>query len=501
MSKRKIKESKEKIYSLAQLAINKIYENKNIIDQIFLYENQIKLIKELFNKFSSLDNDKNTKLKFILEEINKILNILKSSNTKLKEEKNKISKKFDTYEDEIFNENSTLRQNLKQEKIDNFLLESQIIEKNSEIKKLKDILKELERNKFYPHDKKEKIIKKDESLYYLDIDLESSSKYLNKELLYFNLNKTQIIKDNSKIKTLSTKTQLLKEIIGLFLKIMNNNHSKKYKEDEQDENNNKLKEYLDINAQKSERQKLESKINILTVSELFDVNYNEGKNEEIIDEELHSDDEVIFEPKIKQLNKISKNENLKKIKEQVPGVDLSLISFNKQKVMNEGDLYSFENRKFQAQDIDEQINEMKFKNKEILHKLKVNAKKLAAMNNFIKDIEKNYKLYQKIKLKTSVGVFNLLGNKDFNNKEIGDSLNKIEEDENENETNNEERGDDLVDDDSLIGENIDYTQRSFSGRKKAKSNKKKKINNYSLKKKGKRKKKNIKRKVKRAKSK
>ena len=101
---------------------------------------------------------------------------------------------------------------------------------------------------------------------------------------------------------------------------MNNNPSKKYKEDEQDENNNKLKEYLDINAQKSERQKLESKINILTVSELFDVNYNEGKNEEIIDEELHSVDEVIFEPKIKQQNKISKNENLKKPNPQSPKI-------------------------------------------------------------------------------------------------------------------------------------------------------------------------------------
>ena len=43
-----------------------------------------------------------------------------------------------------------------------------------------------------------------------------------------------------------------------------------------------------------------TKIDLLTVSQLFDVNNDEGKSEAIIDDELHSDDEVIFEQKVKQ---------------------------------------------------------------------------------------------------------------------------------------------------------------------------------------------------------
>ena len=121
MSKRKIKESKEKIYSLAQLATNKIYENKFLHEQISLYENQIKLIKQLLIKCSKLDNDNNSKTNFIFEVINNITSDLKISNKKLEEEKNKRAQKLELYEDEIFNEDTTIRQKLKLSEIDNFI--------------------------------------------------------------------------------------------------------------------------------------------------------------------------------------------------------------------------------------------------------------------------------------------------------------------------------------------------------------------------------------------
>ena len=54
---------------------------------------------------------------------------------------------------------------------------------------------------------------------------------------------------------------------------------------------------------------------------------------------------------------------LPKIRKQVPRINLSQIEFNKQKIMNEADLYSDQRRKFNMQNIDENIKTMKKKKK------------------------------------------------------------------------------------------------------------------------------------------
>jgi len=502
MSKRKIKELKEKVLSLAQLATDKIYENKFLIEQISVYENQIKLIKDFLTKLSSLGNDENSKRKIIFDEINNIHNQLKISNKRAKEENSKLSQKIVSFQDEIFNEDTTLRQNLKINKIDNFILEYQLKKNDVRIKQLNDKLKELGENKLFSTEKKELKVSDNVGCYYIDNDLEISSKILMKELLFFNISNTQCIKYNTKKKKLLDKIQLLDELVNAFKKNIKKTDTKIYKEDKEDELNNFI--LKDINNQKSSRnkQEKEKKITLLTVSQLFDVNNDEGKSEEIIDEELHSDDEIIFEPKIKHQKKISIDENLIKIRTQVPGVDLSQINFNKQKVMNEADLYSLQNRKFKAQNIDEQINEMKYRRKEMLHKFKVNYKKLNALKNFADNTKNSYKLLKPLKLKTSV--INFGGTNGFNNNiinEMNEGLNEIEEikeDENEN-NDNEENDDNIVQENNLIEENIIYTQRSLSGRKRRDLNNKKLKNNSFRKKKDKRKKQN--RKIKRAKSK
>ena len=507
MSKRKIKESKEKIYSLAQLASNKMYENKFLSDQIFLYQNQIKLIKETLIKLSKLESDKNTTKSFIYENINDIQKSLKISSKKTAEENNKLLEKNELYENEIFNENTTLRLNLAQAQTDYLILESRLKEKNSNILKYKGILKDIEKNKFFPPDKKEINAKTSVSENVLDSKLNNILKDLNRELIYFNIYNNQIIKYNTKKKNLSNKIKLLEQIIAIIEKYMKNNRfTKRFEEDEQ--NNILLKELSNLNKKNTSQNKNGNiKINILTVSELFDVNNNEGKEEAIIDDELHSDDEIIFEPKIKQQKKISKEENLLKIKEQVPSVDLSQIEFNKQKVMNEGDLYSFENRVFKAQDIDEQLSEMRSKNKQMLRKLKNNLKKLQAMKNFVMNIKKNYKFYKSIKIKTSVLVLNGMNKLDNAlNREKNEELNDIkmeeikEEEDSENESDtgnetildNEEKDENLVEDNYFIDQKIEFTQASLSERKKkkAKTNKKKRKKNQ-----------NTKTKIKRAKSK
>ena len=147
--------------------------------------------------------------------------------------------------------------------------------------------------------------------------------------------------------------------------------------------------------------KKNKKINLPTVEELFDLTNNEGEKEAIIDDELHSDDEIVFETKIKSKKKIVVD-YLPKIKKEVPNLYLSQIEFNKSKVMNEADLYSYQRRKFQRQNMDENIKMMKKKLKIIKRRCKINEKKCETIQNFAKECENDYNRLKAIKVQMSM---------------------------------------------------------------------------------------------------
>ena len=155
-------------------------------------------------------------------------------------------------------------------------------------------------------------------------------------------------------------------------------------------NNNKAQ--LDIKKNK--------KINLPTVEELFDLTNNEGEKEAIIDDELHSDDEIVFEKKIKSKKKII--DDKPSIKKIIPNLYLSQIEFNKSKVMNEADLYSYQRRKFQRQNMDENIKMMKKKLKIIKRRCKINEKKYETIQNFAKECENDYNRLKAIKVQMSM---------------------------------------------------------------------------------------------------
>ena len=195
-----------------------------------------------------------------------------------------------------------------------------------------------------------------------------------------------------------------------------------------------------------------SKIDFLTVDELFDVNNHEGKEEAIIDDELHSDEDMIFEKSIKPLKKIGIH-YMAKIKKQVPFINLSQIEYNKQKIMNEADLYSLQRRKFNYLNVDENIKNMKKKVKKYKYKCKLNKKKMNVFENYAKNIENNYKALKPLKIQSSLGGvkipkiqnFFMNGinddkNKDmFNDIDLGDDNSdnsEEDEDDNNNETYN-----------------------------------------------------------------
>ena len=124
-----------------------------------------------------------------------------------------------------------------------------------------------------------------------------------------------------------------------------------------------------VKEKQKEKNKERKKINILNVDELLDIGNIEVEDEEIIDNELNSDDEVFFENKIKQKKKI-KTDFLSNLKKEVPSINLSQIEFNKLKVINDADAYSLQKRNFEQGNINGKIRNMKKQIKNLEKKMK-----------------------------------------------------------------------------------------------------------------------------------
>ena len=168
------------------------------------------------------------------------------------------------------------------------------------------------------------------------------------------------------------------------------------------------------------------KIKIPTVEELFDLANNEGEKEAIIDDELHSDEDIVFQPKVKQTKKIITN-YLPKVKENVPKISLSLIEYNKIKVMNEADLYSYNKRQEQRGNADENIKIMKSKIKIIKRRCNINQKKLETMKNFVKECENDYHRLMAMKVQMSMKVKVDFMKKEFYNINVKDKIDEEDE--------------------------------------------------------------------------
>ena len=484
-------ESKQQIQSLAELAINKIYENKFLEEQKERYTKQINFIKNILINNSELDNNDNSKKNLILmEKIKDFYNSLLSSNYELEKEIKKLYNKLSSYKDDLLNDHSINKQSLTNIQLDNLLLIYQLKEKDDIIKALNKSIELQKNSQYFKEPKREVSVNNKWGEYYMQLNLNNSSekmmsesqnfisfnnkcykkekeknkinekkKYFNDVIKYFNNylcknssndeeinskiiqnNNNKNIRDDKKIykeKKMLTKTMILTNDNELSLfdqkednlfgeNLLIDEEKKKAEEiyDDADKNinNNQNNFYTSVlvdnqnyeslfkyysqdivdKSKKNSKKNKKQKINFLTVDELFDVNNHEGKSEAIIDDDLHSDDEIVFEKKIKPLKKISIH-YMPKIKGQVPKINLSQIEFNKKKVMNEADLYSMQRRKFQMDNLDENIRTMKKKIKKIKHICKTNKKKVNAFENYAKNMESNYKVLKPLKFQSSLG--------------------------------------------------------------------------------------------------
>ena len=172
--------------------------------------------------------------------------------------------------------------------------------------------------------------------------------------------------------------------------------------------------------------KKKNKLQIPTVEELFDLANNEGEKEAIIDDELHSDEDIVFQPKVKQPKKLLQN-YLPKIKERIPNISLSLIEYNKMKIMNDADLYSYNRRQEQRGNAEENIKIMKKKIKIIKRRLNINQKKLETIKNFVQECENDYYRLKAMKVQMSMKEKVTFMKKEFYTQNINDKIDEEDE--------------------------------------------------------------------------
>ena len=586
---------KLEIKELAELATEKINENNILVQTLSIYQKQINIIKQILEKKSKLnisdilestnntDNNANSKLnvKEITEDNNKsninipikdefisYYNQLKTSVESLKETNQKLFQKYEMNYNTIFDESSLTKLDLNKNRIDIFILDYELKQKNDIIKKLNENIINSRRHKIFREIKRESEINRNTGTNYLNSDnlylqrdlqiecrncnkcinrykikerklktIKETKNYLKDAIKYFEdekkaLNKNNNIKNNnlifnnkndikssnffsfpiSKKKSLNNKK---KNNINnnVFNSIEIDELGKKYNFEEnslnindiENEIYNKDQTYLPNNneinplffssenlkltsnkikeREKEYKKKIKQKLNFLTLDELFDLDNEEGEKEVIIQEELHSDDEIVFEKKIKNKNRIN-TEFLKEIKKQVPGLYLNQIEFNKKKVMNEADLYSYQRREFNKQDIDENIKTMKKKIKIMKKRIRINIEKLKALMNFDKKAKEQYKVLKPIKVLFSTKDYDIsFMKKEFYNhrkkqNDKNDEIVEIDEKLYDNQVNNKVEIDeeDSYDEDNKY--NIDNEDIDDYSDKMRNRNKKSKKENY-----------------------
>ena len=229
-----------------------------------------------------------------------------------------------------------------------------------------------------------------------------------KDIKIIESNKIIIKKSKSKTKKLKrtkTNSKFSKKLHKKIEEESNFEKSNEHRQNSFNKNNKSLNMNINhlFNTEikvKKEEHTQRKKINLLKIDELLDINNIEAEDENIIDNELNSDDDVFFENKVKPKKRISK-EYISDLRKEVPIINLSQIEFNKIKVINEADAYSFQKRKIEQNNINWQIKNMKKQIKNIEKQISINKNKLKVIHNFIEDVKYNYKLLRPIKVQSS----------------------------------------------------------------------------------------------------
>ena len=547
-------EKKLQIKDLAQIATEKIHENKLLLETLSFYKQKIEIIKSFMNRKNNNENSEikttanSTEIKSNIDEQNINESIkkefteyneeMKKFKTNLNESIKKLLVKYETNNNIAFDESSLQNINLQKYRNDNFILFYDLRPKNDIIKKLNENILNSRRYSVFRETKRESYVTPVNSETYINNDNLYLQRDLQIECKHCNKCINKLKKKMKTLKKIKEKEEYLQKVIDYFEKEnnislekkessifkkkkennannflsfssnkkkvvnnkrknnMNNNNynsitidelGKKYQfeEDFNDlgggynddqtymankgginnllfSNDNETKNKIE--KKKEKEKEVKKKFNFLTVDELFDLENDEGEKEVIIQDELHSDDEVVFEKKIKNKVRIS-TMYLSEIKKTVPNLYLNQIEFNKKKIMNEADLYSYQRREYFKQNVDENIRLMKKRIKKLKKRLSINKQKLQALIEFDKKAKEKYKVLKPLKVQSSLKDYNI----SFMRREFYNFKNKkndiIAEVDEKNYENEEKKNDDSEEEE---GDVDDYSDEM---RKKKKFNK------------------------------
>lgn len=465
--------SKE-LSNFAEAAKEQIKINSNLSESINLIKDQIKTIKQIYESIAN-NNSKN-RLIFVYQIISTYKENLLKLNKNLIEDIKKYSLKENNTSKKLNTENYQNLQRLDLLTVDDFLLQNKNTELQYTIKRLKFNIKSSKEHNVYREPQRDVFTESHdaEDIIY-DANLKEQQRLLKNGRQY-NKYHNNIFDSLRKIKKYKNQINFYNNIIYVILKKSNEIFNTHYQTEQFNKNNNNKKDNINeiinsINKTLNDSQKkniIHQKIDLLKLDELFDISNIEGKNEAIIDDELHSDDEVVFEDKIHPIKKIMKN-YFASIKLKVPKIDLSQIEFNKIKIMNEDDLYSEQKRKFNQKNINTNLIEIKKAIKKIQRRCNLNKKKLDAIQNFIEDVKYNYKILRPLKIKSTVSgnhIDDYYKNKYFDI--VGEAI-----DQNENQEKNEKIKESQIDEE--VGS--DYSDEDKYEQDSKDSNEKKEYKN------------------------
>ena len=478
--------TKDSIAILAEKARENIIQNKYLSEKINIFKQEITTIKNLMNNFWKNSNKKNINDKIL----SKYIEHLEQLNSYLKDDFKKNLNKLQILQKNSKNEFSYENSTLSQLSIDNFILKNTLIKLYSmtqslnnsiEISKKYEIFRESKRENFidikqsknvfpvcnlelqqkmlsycrayskYRYKNAKKLIKinkekqnilsliefiKECSMKFGEESLENKSKCktINDHKLVKNLEINKISTKNGKIKIkelkrTKTKAKLSKKISASKFLESTDLKSKEQRQNSFDNKkllNIRINDIFNSNIKMKKKENTEKKkINLLNIDELLDVNNIEVEDENIIDNELNSDDDVFFEKKIKPKKTINK-EYISILKKDVPTINLSQIEFNKIKVINDADAYSFQKRKIEQNNINWQIKNLKKQIKNTEKQISINKNKLNVIHNFIEDVKYNYKLLRPIKVQSSAAGNPVIYIREKLLDIVGESISKVE---------------------------------------------------------------------------
>ena len=472
--------TKDSIAILADKARENIIQNKYLSEKINIFKQEITTIKNLMNNFWKNSNKKNMNDNIL----SKYIEHLEQLNSYLKDDFKKNLNKLQILQKNSKNEFSYENSTLSQLSIDNFILKNTLIKLYSmtqslnnsiEISKKYEIFRESKRENFidikqsknvfpvcnlelqqkmlsycrayskYRYKNAKKLIKinkekqnilsliefiKECSMKFGEESLENKSKC--KAVKNLEINKISTKNGKIKIKELKrtkTKAKLSKKISASKFLESTDLKSKEQRQNSFDNKkllNIRINDIFNSNIKMKKKENTEKKkINLLNIDELLDVNNIEVEDENIIDNELNSDDDVFFEKKIKPKKTINK-EYISILRKDVPTINLSQIEFNKIKVINDADAYSFQKRKIEQNNIFWQIKNLKKQIKNTEKQISINKNKLNVIHNFIEDVKYNYKLLRPIKVQSSAAGNPVIYIREKLLDIVGESISKVE---------------------------------------------------------------------------